>query len=65
MKILVIGNGGREHALVEAIKKSNKANEIFCLPGNAGTHHVATNINNVDIKKFTEIKKFIKKKKLI
>ena len=64
MKILVIGNGGREHALVEAIKKSNKANEIFCLPGNAGTHHVATNINNVDIKKFTEIKKFIKKKKI-
>ena len=64
MKILVIGNGGREHALVEAIKKSNKAKEIFCLPGNAGTHHVATNINNVDIKKFTEIKKFIKKKKI-
>ena len=64
MKILVIGNGGREHALVEAIKKSNKANEIFCLPGNAGTHHIATNINNVDIKKFTEIKKFIKKKKI-
>ena len=64
MKILVIGNGGREHALVEAIKKSNKAKEIFCLPGNAGTHHIATNINNVDIKKFTEIKKFIKKKKI-
>ncbi|MEG1779074.1 MAG: phosphoribosylamine--glycine ligase, partial [Oscillospiraceae bacterium] len=36
MKILVVGSGGREHALIKAIKKSSKADEIFCCPGNGG-----------------------------
>ncbi|MDR0914388.1 MAG: phosphoribosylamine--glycine ligase [Oscillospiraceae bacterium] len=36
MKILVIGGGGREHALIKSIKKSPKASKIYCLPGNGG-----------------------------
>ena len=36
MKLLVIGSGGREHAIVRALKKSPKANEIHVLPGNGG-----------------------------
>ena len=36
MKILVVGSGGREHALVRAIKKSSKAEKIYCCPGNGG-----------------------------
>ena len=36
MKVLVIGSGGREHALVKALKKSAKVNEVFAAPGNAG-----------------------------
>ena len=36
MKILVVGGGGREHAIVRALKKSPKANEIHVLPGNGG-----------------------------
>jgi phosphoribosylamine---glycine ligase len=36
MKILVIGGGGREHALVWKIKKSPRVRELFCVPGNAG-----------------------------
>lgn len=44
MKILLIGGGGREHALAWKIKQSPQAEEIFCAPGNAGTAEVATNV---------------------
>jgi phosphoribosylamine-glycine ligase len=36
MKILVIGSGGREHALVWKLSQSKLATKIFCAPGNAG-----------------------------
>lgn len=36
MKVLVVGGGGREHALVRKIKESKKVDEIFCTPGNGG-----------------------------
>ncbi len=41
MKILVIGNGGREHALVWKISQSPMVSEIFCAPGNAGIEYLA------------------------
>jgi phosphoribosylamine--glycine ligase len=41
MKILVIGSGGREHALVWKISQSPKVSKIFCAPGNAGISHLA------------------------
>ena len=44
MKILVIGSGGRENAIVSAIKKSEKNTEIFCAPGNGGTAEIGVNI---------------------
>jgi phosphoribosylamine--glycine ligase len=47
MKILVIGSGGREHALVWALKKSDKTTQVFCAPGNAG---IAALAECVDIK---------------
>ncbi len=37
MKILVIGSGGREHALAWKLKQSPEVDRIFCAPGNAGT----------------------------
>ncbi len=42
MKILVIGGGGREHALVWKLKQSPKASQLFCAPGNAGIASLAT-----------------------
>ena len=44
MRVLVIGNGGREHALVWKIKQSPKVKAIFCAPGNAGTSEIAENV---------------------
>src|SRR5205814_3721459 len=44
MKILVIGGGGREHALVWKLRQSPHAERIFCAPGNAGTAEFGENI---------------------
>ncbi|MBN1376354.1 MAG: phosphoribosylamine--glycine ligase [Dehalococcoidia bacterium] len=45
MKLLVIGNGAREHALTWKIKQSPLVKEIYAIPGNAGTAGLAQNIN--------------------
>jgi len=44
MKILVIGSGGREHALAWKLKQSPYADRIFCAPGNAGTAEIGENV---------------------
>src|SRR6266513_5777554 len=43
MKILIIGNGGREHALAWKLRQSPRTERIFCAPGNAGTAEIAEN----------------------
>jgi len=44
VKILIIGGGGREHALTWKLKQSSDADRIFCAPGNAGTVQLAENV---------------------
>lgn len=45
MKILVIGSGGREHALVWKLRQSPRVSAVYCAPGNAGTEALATNVS--------------------
>ncbi len=57
MKVAVIGSGGREHSLCVALKRSSNVNEVFCIPGNAGTNNIAKNIN-LNLSDFEKIKDF-------
>ncbi len=63
MKVLILGSGGREHALCYACKKSTKINQIYCIPGNAGTNLIAENIN-IELNDFEKIKEIINKNKI-
>lgn len=58
MDILVVGNGGREHALVWKLKQSRKVKNIFVAPGNAGTSLLA---KNIDLSKTEEIIGWLRK----
>ena len=58
MKVGIIGSGGREHAICESLKNSKKIDKLFCFPGNAGTAHIAENID-ININNFDSLKNFI------
>lgn len=45
MQILVVGSGGREHAILWALKRSDKVKQLYCAPGNAGTALIAENVD--------------------
>jgi phosphoribosylamine--glycine ligase len=56
MKILVVGSGGREHALVWKIQQSSKVDKVYCAPGNAGISKLAecVNIEATDVEKLRQ-----------
>ena len=63
MKVGIIGSGGREHAICQSLINSNKIDDIYCFPGNAGTADIAENVI-LDLENFENIKNFILNKKI-
>src|SRR3989338_9611012 len=63
MKILVVGSGGREHALVWKIAQSPKVDKIYCAPGNAGTAQLAENVS-IKSDDIQSLLKFAREKKI-
>jgi phosphoribosylamine--glycine ligase len=57
VKILVIGRGGREHAIIWSLKRNERIKQIFCAPGNAGTAMLATNVDIGELE-FSRLVKF-------
>ena len=45
MKVLIVGSGGREHAIAWSVSRSPKADKIYCAPGNAGIAEYAECVN--------------------
>lgn len=58
MNILIIGSGGREHAIAWKLVQSNKLEKLFIAPGNAATSKLGTNLN-IGVSDFAEIKKAV------
>ena len=63
-KILIIGSGGREHAVCLAIKKSKYNSEIFAIPGNAGIRNIATIVDKISINDHQAIVNFCHENKI-
>ena len=58
MNVLILGSGGREHAFAIKLLESDKINQLFVAPGNAGTDKIATNIN-INPTDFEAVKKIV------
>ena len=59
MKVLVIGGGGREHALAWRLKQSPRVNNVFVAPGNAGTA-IEEGLKNIPITAISDLIDFVK-----
>src|SRR5215468_7907585 len=63
MKVLLIGNGGREHALAWKIADSPRVSQLFALPGNPGIAQLAEIVPG-SVKEFDKIEKFVRQQKI-
>ncbi len=59
MKVLIIGGGGREHALAWKISESRSVESIFCIPGNGGISEIADCVS-IDVQDLDRLVKFTK-----
>ena len=63
MKILVVGGGGREHALAWKLQQSPRVDAIFCAPGNAGTEELGENVP-IPPNDFAGLRKFARENRI-
>lgn len=61
MKVLIVGGGGREHAIAYSVAKSSKVDKLYCLPGNAGIAEYAE-CAPIDVMEFEKVAAFAKEK---
>ncbi|MCR4748688.1 MAG: phosphoribosylamine--glycine ligase [Lachnospiraceae bacterium] len=61
MKVLIIGSGGREHAIAVSMKKSKRVDKIYCVPGNAGIAQIAECDSSIGVMEFDKIVAYAKK----
>ncbi len=64
MKVLVLGGGGREHALCYVLSKSKDIAALYCLPGNGGIKQIAQTVSDISLSDFKGITEFCKKEKI-
>ena len=64
MKVLVVGSGGREHALCWKLSQSPMVEKIYCVPGNGGIEEIAQCVDLEYEKSFSELVRLIKKEKI-
>lgn len=60
MKVLLVGNGGREHAIAWKLADSPHVTALYAAPGNPGTAQVADNLPDIGVNDFAKIRKFVK-----
>ena len=64
MKVLIVGGGGREHAIAVSMKKSKRVDQIYCVPGNAGIAQIAECEPSIGVMEFDKIIAYAKEKKV-
>ena len=63
MKVLIVGGGGREHAIAYSVAKSPKVDKIYCAPGNAGIAQLAECVD-IGVMEFDKLTAFAKEKQI-
>lgn len=62
MKVLIVGSGGREHAIATSMKKSKRVDKLYCVPGNAGIAQIAECDSSIGVMEFDKIIAYAKEK---
>ena len=64
MKVLIVGGGGREHAIAVSMKKSSRVEKLYCVPGNAGIAQIAECDPSIGVMEFDKVAAFAKEKEV-
>ena len=64
MKVLIVGGGGREHAIAVSMRKSKRVDQLYCVPGNAGIAQIAECEPGIGVMEFDKILAYAKEKEV-